>query len=114
MTPPAVRSEKNGAVTTVILSRPDRRNAVDRPTAEALSEAFLAFDRDPGAAVAVFYGEGGAFCAGADLTWMRAMADYTWAQNKADAEGLAAMLWAILCIDGSAWRQKTMRGGLRA
>jgi enoyl-CoA hydratase len=51
----------------VILSRPDRRNAVDRPTAEALSEAFLAFDRDPSAAVAVFYGEGGAFCAGADL-----------------------------------------------
>lgn len=67
MTAPAVRTEINGAVTTVILSRPDRRNAVDRPTAEALSAAFLAFDRDPNAAVAVFYGEGGAFCAGADL-----------------------------------------------
>jgi enoyl-CoA hydratase len=67
MTSAAVRSEKNGAVTTVILSRPDRRNAVDRPTAEALAEAFLAFDRDPAAAVAVFHGEGGAFCAGADL-----------------------------------------------
>jgi enoyl-CoA hydratase len=67
MTTPAVRTERNGQVATVILSRPDRRNAVDRPTAEALSEAFLAFDRDPGAAVAVFYGEGGAFCAGADL-----------------------------------------------
>jgi enoyl-CoA hydratase len=67
MTPPAVRTEKNGPVTTVILSRPDRRNAVDRPTAEALAGAFLAFDRDPEAAVAVFYGEGGAFCAGADL-----------------------------------------------
>jgi enoyl-CoA hydratase len=67
MTAPAVRSEKNGPVTTVILSRPDRRNAVDRPTAEALVEAFLAFDRDPAAAVAVFYGENGAFSAGADL-----------------------------------------------
>lgn len=67
MTAPAVRTEKNGPVTTVILSRPDRRNAVDRPTAEALADAFLAFDRDPQAAVAVFYGEGGAFCAGADL-----------------------------------------------
>ncbi len=67
MTAPAVRTEHNGAVTTVILSRPDRRNAVDRPTADALSAAFLAFDRDPNAAVAVFYGEGGAFCAGADL-----------------------------------------------
>jgi enoyl-CoA hydratase len=67
MTAPAVRTEHNGAVATVILSRPDRRNAVDRPTADALSAAFLAFDRDPNAAVAVFYGEGGAFCAGADL-----------------------------------------------
>ena len=67
MSNPAVRTEKNGPVTTVILSRPDRRNAVDRPTAEALAEAFLAFDRDPNAAVAVFYGEHGAFCAGADL-----------------------------------------------
>lgn len=67
MSTPAVRSERNGSVTTVILSRPDRRNAVDRPTAEALSEAFLAFDRDADAAVAVFYGEHGVFCAGADL-----------------------------------------------
>lgn len=67
MSAPAVRSERNGPVTTVILSRPDRRNAVDRPTAEALVDAFRVFDRDPDAAVAVFYGEGGAFCAGADL-----------------------------------------------
>ena len=67
MSAPAVRSERNGPVTTVILSRPERRNAVDRPTAEALVDAFRAFDRDPDAAVAVFYGEGGAFCAGADL-----------------------------------------------
>jgi enoyl-CoA hydratase len=67
MSTPAVRSERNGSVTTVILSRPERRNAVDRPTADALAEAFLAFDRDPEASVAVFYGEGGAFCAGADL-----------------------------------------------
>jgi enoyl-CoA hydratase len=67
MTAPSVRTEKNGPITSVILSRPDRRNAVDRPTAEALADAFIAFDRDPNAAVAVFYGEGGAFCAGADL-----------------------------------------------
>jgi enoyl-CoA hydratase len=67
MSTPAVRAERNGSVTTVILSRPDRRNAVDRPTAEALADAFLTFDRDPDAAVAVFYGDGGAFCAGADL-----------------------------------------------
>ena len=67
MTTEAVRTERNGPVTTVILSRPERRNAVDRPTADALVEAFLAFDRDKDAAVAVFYGDNGAFCAGADL-----------------------------------------------
>ena len=67
MTNSAVRTERAGPVTTVILSRPDRRNAVDRPTADALSAAFVAFDSDPQAAVAVFYGENGAFCAGADL-----------------------------------------------
>jgi enoyl-CoA hydratase len=67
MTTPAVRSERSGPVTTVILSRPERRNAVDRPTADALVDAFLVFDRDPKAAVAVLYGDAGAFCAGADL-----------------------------------------------
>lgn len=67
MSSPAVRIERSGPVTTVILSRPERRNAVDRPTADALVEAFLAFDRDPHAAVAVFAGGDGAFCAGADL-----------------------------------------------
>jgi enoyl-CoA hydratase len=63
----AVTIEKAGPVTTVILNRPQARNAVDRPTAEALSAAFLAFERDPDAAVAVLWGAGGTFCAGADL-----------------------------------------------
>jgi enoyl-CoA hydratase len=64
---PAVRSERDGAVTTVILSRPDVRNAVDGPTAARLADAFLAFERDDAAQVGVFWGEHGAFCAGADL-----------------------------------------------
>ena len=63
----AVRIERDGPVTTVLLSRPERRNAVDGPTAAALADAFRAFDSDPGAAVAVLHGEGGVFCAGADL-----------------------------------------------
>jgi len=62
-----VRVEADGPVTTVTLSRPDRRNAVDRATAEALAEAFRAFDADPDARVAVLYGDHGTFCAGADL-----------------------------------------------
>lgn len=62
-----VRIEKSGAVWTVIHSRPEARNAMDPASAEALFEAFLEFDRDPEAAVAVLWGEGGAFCAGFDL-----------------------------------------------
>ncbi|MEQ8497652.1 MAG: crotonase/enoyl-CoA hydratase family protein [Gammaproteobacteria bacterium] len=62
-----VRSEKSGPVTTVIHSRPEARNAMDADSAEALVEAFLAFEADDDAAVAVFWGEGGAFCAGWDL-----------------------------------------------
>ena len=62
-----IRIEKNGRVTTVIIDHPERRNAVDRPTATALAEAFRAFDTDPDSAVAVLWGAGGHFCAGADL-----------------------------------------------
>jgi enoyl-CoA hydratase len=62
-----VRAERDGPVTTVLLSRPERRNAVDGATAQALVEAFKDFDSDPTAAVAVLHGEGGTFCAGADL-----------------------------------------------
>ncbi len=64
---PAVRSRRDGPVTTVLLSRPDRRNAVDGPAAAALANAFREFDADAEAAVAVLHGEGGVFCAGADL-----------------------------------------------
>ena len=63
----AVTTEKRGAVTTVILDRPERRNAIDPPTAKALQEAFRAFERDGEARVAVLWGAGGTFCAGADL-----------------------------------------------
>jgi enoyl-CoA hydratase len=64
---PAVRVERDGAVTTVVLHRPERRNAVDGPTARALADAFREFDADETAQVAVLYGDGGTFCAGADL-----------------------------------------------
>jgi enoyl-CoA hydratase len=63
----AVRVERDGPVTTVLLSCPDRRNAVDGQTAAELADAFREFDADPKAAVAVLHGEGGVFCAGADL-----------------------------------------------
>src|SRR5437588_3146384 len=62
-----VRIEKSGAVWTVIMSRPEARNAVDPQTATELYETFLAFDRDEAASVAVFTGDAGIFCAGFDL-----------------------------------------------
>jgi enoyl-CoA hydratase len=62
-----VRVEKQGRVTTVIIDRPEVRNAVDRETAALLADAFREFDADDGADVAVLYGDHGFFCAGADL-----------------------------------------------
>ncbi|HEX8929377.1 MAG TPA: enoyl-CoA hydratase-related protein, partial [Actinomycetota bacterium] len=62
--------EREGPVTVVTIDRPERRNAVDGPTAAALAEAFRTFDADPGAAVAVLTGAGGAFCAGGDVKAM--------------------------------------------
>jgi enoyl-CoA hydratase/carnithine racemase len=65
-----VRIEKDGPVWTVIHSRPEARNAMDPASADALTQAFLDFDADADAAVAVFWGEGGAFCAGWDLKFV--------------------------------------------
>jgi enoyl-CoA hydratase len=65
-----VRIERNYDVWTVVLDRPEARNAVDGPTAEALADAFREFDSDGSARVAVLWGAGGTFCAGADLKQM--------------------------------------------
>jgi enoyl-CoA hydratase len=67
VSPPAVRVERDGPVFTVLLNRPDRRNAVDGATAQLLADAFREFEADENTAVAVLHGEGGVFCAGADL-----------------------------------------------
>ena len=63
----SVRIEKDASVWTVVLSRPQSRNAINAETASALYDAFKEFDRDESASVAVLWGEGGAFCAGWDL-----------------------------------------------
>ena len=62
-----VSVEHDGPVTTVIIDRPDKRNAVNNATAEALHTAFCNFENDPDASVAVLWGRGPSFCAGADL-----------------------------------------------
>ena len=82
-------------VVEVWLNRPEVRNAFNDSVIAELTAAFRGFATEPELRVVLLAGHGKAFCAGADLNWMRAMADYSWAQNKADAQALADMLWAI-------------------
>lgn len=77
-----IRVERQPPVTTVIIDRPARRNAVDRDTAQALADAFREFDTDEEARVGVLTGDGGSFCAGADL---KAIAEG--AMNRVAPEG---------------------------
>ena len=76
--------EKSGSITTVIINRPEVRNAIDYPTAQALADAFHAFELDEHAHVAVLWGAGGHFCAGADL---KAIADGGETMNKVTEGG---------------------------
>jgi enoyl-CoA hydratase len=78
-----VRIEASETVATIVLERPAHRNAVDRPTAEALSAAFRRFEAEPRWRAAVLFGAGGTFCAGADLT---ALADEA-RRNELHADG---------------------------
>jgi enoyl-CoA hydratase len=90
----AVRIERDGPIYTVVIARPERRNAVDRPTAEALADAFRAFEADGEAKVGVLFGEGGTFCAGADL---KAVADGE--PNRLDRKGDGPMGPSRLVLD---------------
>jgi methylglutaconyl-CoA hydratase len=82
-------------VAEVWLNRPELRNAFNDSVISELTAAFTGFAQDPDLRVVLLAGHGKSFCAGADLNWMRAMADYSWAQNHADAQALADMLFAI-------------------
>ena len=83
------------SVATVWLNRPDVRNAFNETTIEELTGVFRALDGDGSVRAVVLAARGPAFCAGADLNWMKRMAGYSHAENLADAAGLAAMLRAI-------------------
>ena len=82
-------------VAEVWLNRPDVRNAFNDAVIAELTATFTELGADPGLRVIVLAGHGKSFCAGADLGWMRAMADYGWEENRADAQALADMLWTI-------------------
>lgn len=82
-------------VAEVWLNRPDVRNAFNDQVIVELTGTFRALGAEPDLRAIVLGGHGKAFCAGADLNWMRSMADYDWARNHADASALAEMLWTI-------------------
>jgi methylglutaconyl-CoA hydratase len=87
--------EREGGVARVWLDRPERRNAFDAGLIEAVHEAFASFAADDALRAVVLAGRGPAFCAGADLEWMRASAELSRERNVADAERAAAMFSAV-------------------
>jgi len=95
-----IRIEKNGPVWTIVHSRYDEaRNAMDPDSADALTDAMLAFDADPSASVAVLWGEGGAFCAGWDLKYASSLSDQA-AFQRDIVDGLAFPSGAVAAPRG--------------
>ena len=87
--------ERQGLVARVWLNRPDVRNAFNDGVIAELRSTFDSLAADTSLRAIVLGGRGKAFCAGADLSWMKTMAGYSWEQNRADAQALADMLWAV-------------------
>ncbi|WP_395687823.1 enoyl-CoA hydratase/isomerase family protein [Caenimonas koreensis] len=85
----------NDAIATVTLNRPDVRNAFNDEVIAELTAVFMALAERPEVRCIVLAGNGPAFCAGADLNWMKRMAAYTHEENLADAQALARMLRVV-------------------
>jgi len=98
MTYTTLTIEREGRIATVTLNRPDVRNAFNETTIAEIKQAFVELGEDADLRAIVLAANGPAFCAGADLNWMKKMAGYTHAENHADALQLAEMLRTIyLC-----------------
>lgn len=95
MTQGTLDIRREGAVAHVFLNRAEVRNAFNDAVVAELTAAFTTLGADRSLRAIVLGGHGKAFCAGADLNWMRAMAGYDWEGNRADAAKLAEMLWTI-------------------
>ena len=85
----------SSSVAEVWLNRPEVRNAFNDSVIQALTAVFQTLGADASLRAIVLAGHGKAFCAGADLSWMRSMAEYNCAQNHADAARLAQLLWTL-------------------
>lgn len=98
MTYTTLTIEREDCIATVTLNRPDVRNAFNETTIAEIKQAFSELGDDAALRAIVLAANGPAFCAGADLNWMKKMAGYTHAENHADALQLAEMLRTIyLC-----------------
>jgi methylglutaconyl-CoA hydratase len=82
-------------VARVWLNRPDVRNAFNDDVIAALTAAFETLSKDEDLRVVVLGAHGKAFCAGADLNWMKTMAGYSWDQNRADAQKLVSVVATV-------------------
>jgi len=91
--------ERKDSVGWITLNRPEVRNAFDDALIAGLAKAFAELDADGSVRVVVLAGNGPAFCAGADLNWMKRMAGYSYDQNLRDARALADMLAALDRLD---------------
>jgi methylglutaconyl-CoA hydratase len=91
--------EKNGGVGRITLNRPEVRNAFDDALIAELTKTFQQMDADVSVRAVVLAGNGPAFCAGADLNWMKRMAGYGYDENLRDARGLAEMLSTLDRMD---------------
>ncbi|HET7670139.1 MAG TPA: enoyl-CoA hydratase/isomerase family protein [Burkholderiales bacterium] len=94
-----IQVDKKDGIGRVTLDRPDVRNAFDDALIAALSRAFHELDADPAVRVVVLGGNGPAFCAGADLNWMKRMSGYSYDENLRDARALAEMLATLARMD---------------
>lgn len=91
----AVLSRRDGAVLWVTLNRPESHNALNPAMIAALTAVFHSLPAQPDVRVVVLTGNGRSFCAGADLAFMRAAADYTFAENVADGEAIFDLMTAV-------------------
>jgi len=91
----AIEVEVAGGIGTIWLNRPDIRNAMNETVIAELAHAAHACEQDERVRVVVLAGRGKAFCAGADLGWMRKTATYSEADNLRDAQALASMLHTL-------------------
>jgi len=87
--------ENKDGIARVTLNRPDVRNAFDDALIKALHESFVSLGEDQSVRAVILAGNGPAFCAGADLNWMKRMAGFGYEENLADAQALADMLAAL-------------------